>query len=80
MPTFLVIYDRAAGTLVRSEAFADHHSAMRARFDAEVEFRGRDEVEIVALSATSEDALRRTHGRYFLGLDELAERMTQLSS
>ncbi len=47
---------------------------MKARFRAEAEFRGRPEIEIVALSAESEDDLKRTHGRYFFTLAELADR------
>jgi hypothetical protein len=48
---------------------------MRARFAAEDEFAGRPEIEIVALVAESEDDLLVTHGRYFLSLTELADRM-----
>jgi hypothetical protein len=49
---------------------------MQARFRAESEFRSRWEVEVLALTAASEDDLRRTHGRYFLGLEELADRIS----
>lgn len=48
---------------------------MRARFVAEGEFAGRPEIEIVALAAESENDLLVTHGRYFLGLTELADRI-----
>ena len=48
---------------------------MRARFAAESEFSGKPEIEIVALVAESEAAARFTHGRYFLGLAELADRI-----
>ena len=51
-------------------------AAMEARFVAEAEFHGDANVEIVALAAASEDDLRRTHGRYFLGLSELTARMS----
>lgn len=51
-------------------------AAMEARFSTEAEFKGDANVEIVALAAASEADLRRTHGRYFLGLSELAARMS----
>jgi hypothetical protein len=72
---FLLIYDRDAGQLVRQESYATGDDAMRARFAAEGEFAGRDEIEIVALVAESEEAMRITHGRYFLGLSELVARI-----
>jgi len=75
MTHFLLVYDRAAGDLIRKEVFVDGLKAMQARFRAESEFAGRREIEVVALDAESEDELRRTHGRYFLSLAELAGRM-----
>jgi hypothetical protein len=71
---FLLVYDRAAGQLMRQQEFAISAEAMMARFRAEAEFKGRPEVEIVALAAESEDDLKRTHGRYFFSLVELAGR------
>lgn len=72
---FLLIYDRDAGQLVRQEAYETSVDAMQARFAAETEFAGKPEIEIVALVAESEEAARITHGRYFLGLTELANRI-----
>jgi hypothetical protein len=72
---FLLIYDRDAGQLVRQKEYGSSDAAMRARFVAETEFAGKPQIEIVALVAESEEALRKTHGRYFLGLAELADRM-----
>jgi hypothetical protein len=72
---FLLVYDRGAGELLRKQVFDERADAMQARFRAESEFDGRREIEIVALDAESEDELRRTHGRYFLALTELADRM-----
>ncbi len=74
MSHFLLIYDRSSGTLVRQTGFGTSAEAIRARFEAELEYRGCPEMEIVALSAESEEALRRTHGRYFMSLSELAGR------
>jgi hypothetical protein len=72
---FLLIYDRDAGQLVRQEVYETSVAAMQARFAAETEFAGKSEIEIVALVAESEEAARVTHGRYFLGLTELANRI-----
>jgi hypothetical protein len=72
---FLLIYDRNAGRLLRQEQYGSSADAMTARFAAEREFAGQDQVEVVALTAESEESLRRTHGRYFLSLSELADRM-----
>jgi hypothetical protein len=74
---FLIVYDRDAGELVRQRCFGTSADAMRARFAAEAEFRGQPEIEVVALVAESEDALRRTHARYFLDLAALGERMSR---
>lgn len=76
MSHFLIVYDRASGHLIRQDAFSDDGAALQARFVAEREFQDRRDVEIVALSAASEEDLRRTHARYFLRLDELAQRMS----
>lgn len=75
MAHFLLVYDRDAGVLVRKQEYETSALAMEARFLAEDEFRGRPEIEIVALAAASEEALRDTHGRYFLTLRELADRL-----
>jgi nucleotide-binding universal stress UspA family protein len=72
---FLLVYDRNAGLLLRKERYEIGADAMRARFVAESEFTGRPEVEIVALAAEREDDLLVTHGRYFLGLTALADRI-----
>ena len=75
MTHFLLVYDRDAGQLVRKQQFAERVDAMQARFRAESEFADRREIEVVALDAESEDEMQRTHGRYFFGLSELADRM-----
>lgn len=77
MAHFLIVYDRDAGELVRQTRFESSAKAMQARFMAEAEFRGRPEIEVVALVAESESALRRTHARYFLDLAALGERMSR---
>jgi hypothetical protein len=70
----LLVYDRAAGRLLREQVFEARDDALRARFVAEKQYRGLEaQVEVVVLGARSRDALLQTHGRYFLSLDELAE-------
>jgi hypothetical protein len=74
---FLIVYDRDAGELVRKARYETSAAAMQARFEAEAEFRGRPEIEVVAFVAESEEALRQTHARYFLDLAALGERMSR---
>ncbi len=76
MAHFLLVYDRRRGELLRKQRFPTDSDALRARFAAEHEFAGRDGIEVVVLSAESEHDLSITHGRYFVGLDELASRIT----
>ena len=74
MVNVLLVYDRAAGRLLREQAFEARGDALQERFEAEEEYRGREaEIEVVVLTARSRDALLRTHGRYWLSLSQLAE-------
>ncbi|SDG30156.1 hypothetical protein SAMN05421505_103103 [Sinosporangium album] len=75
MTNLLVIYDRAAGQVLREEHFDRRRDALAARFSAEKEFRGRPDIEIVVLVAKSRSDLLSTHGRYFFPLDELIARI-----
>lgn len=71
---FLIEYDRLEGRLVTLERFDDakRSEAENARFALELGLnrKGIDH-EVVLLEAGSEDALRRTHRRYFEDLDHL---------
>jgi hypothetical protein len=72
---FLLEYDRRAGQLVKLERFAQSETsaANRARLDLELELnKRRIEHEVVLLEANSEEALQRTHRRYFAKITELA--------
>lgn len=73
MRHYLVVYNRRRGRIIRHNAYRTAELALTARFDAEREFRDEPDVEIVVLGAESWDALRRTHSRYFKGVQELAE-------
>ena len=63
---FLIQYDRSTGTLRVFEPFDDAQrgEAERARLALELENRPGS-TEVVVLEAASEEALRRTHRRYF---------------
>jgi hypothetical protein len=75
MAHFLLIYDRAAGTLLLKEEFATDSQALAARFAAEAEYGVQSNIEILAISAASEAELKKSHGRYFLSSQELGERL-----
>jgi hypothetical protein len=73
---FLVEYDRSLGSVAEITAFDDSERelAENARLTLELKLHQQGiEKEIVLLEAASEDALRRTHRRYFENLEELAK-------
>ena len=72
---FLVEYDRQHGQLVTFSTFhdAEKQKADDARLSLEIELnRLGTRHEVVLLEAASEEALRRTHRRYFEDLVSLA--------
>jgi hypothetical protein len=71
---FLIEYERSSGSLQSFIIFADaeRRSAEDARLEMELDLnRRRVEREVVLLEAETEEALRRTHRRYFESLSEL---------
>ena len=71
---FLIEYDRGQGRIVTFETFDDsaRHEAEDSRLQLELELNRRGtEREVVLLEAATEEALRRTHRRYFEDLTEL---------
>ncbi|HEY0099241.1 MAG TPA: hypothetical protein VGB76_09825 [Pyrinomonadaceae bacterium] len=71
---FLIEYDRARGEIVTFQTFNDleRQNAENARLEMELQLnRLGTEREIVLLEAATEEALRRTHRRYFEDLAEL---------
>ncbi len=72
---FLIQYDRALGRIVELQRFddGDRVSAEATRFSLELENVRAANLEVVLLEAATEDALRRTHRRYFETLEELVE-------
>lgn len=71
---FLIQYDRSQGAVITIQEFDDseRENAENARLDMELSLNrlGTDH-EVVLLEAASEEALRRTHRRYFENLSEL---------
>ena len=71
---FLIEYNRTCGQIVTFESFddADRRKAEDARFEKELELnRAGIEHEVILLEAGTEEALRRTHRRYFENLTQL---------
>ena len=74
---FLIQYEPASGRLIGLQRFedADRASAEESRFALELEHaRMAAPIEVVLLDAASEEALRKTHRRYFETLEELTRR------
>jgi hypothetical protein len=72
---FLVEYAREQGQIVTFESFKNEDSTLaeNARLKLELKLNRRGlEHEVVLLEAENEQALRRTHRRYFESLTELA--------
>ncbi|HEY0078256.1 MAG TPA: hypothetical protein VGB73_06390 [Pyrinomonadaceae bacterium] len=71
---FLIEYDRHRGRIVSFKRFedSDQQEAENSRLEMELELNQRGiSREVVLLEADSEEALRRTHRRYFEDLAEL---------
>lgn len=74
MNHFLLVYDQKQGKLllpIVKFTDAEGGAAIRRRFELEREYGGQPGIEIVVLSAESEEAIRKTHGRYFKTVREL---------
>ena len=72
---FLIEYDRPSGTIIEMRKFEDSSRKLAEDTRLELELRlNREGVqhEVVLLEASSEEALRRTHSRYFESLAEIA--------
>ena len=74
---FLIDYDRPKGSLVSINSFNDDQSSdavdQRLKLELELRHKGLDR-EVVILDAPNEQALRRTHQRYFYTAREIADR------
>ncbi len=75
MVNLLVVYDRAAGRLLREREYADSQEALAASFAVEREHHGDPNIEVVVLHAASRDQIVESHSRYFYSLSELVDRL-----
>jgi hypothetical protein len=77
---FLIEYNRAKGAIVEMRKFDDSSRKLADEARLELELRlNREGVEheVVLLEASSEEALRHTHSRYFESVAEIArEKLT----
>jgi hypothetical protein len=71
MTLFLLTYYRDRSHETELVPIDDHDRAIEMLHEAEADARSRPEVEVVLLTAASEDDIRRTHSRYFKTADEL---------
>jgi hypothetical protein len=72
---FLIEYNRPEGKIVSLRTFdeADRQRSHDARLEMELDLNRKGVThEVVLLEATSEEALRKTHGRYFKSITEIA--------
>jgi hypothetical protein len=73
---FLIQYDRSEGKIVTFDRFDDSQRSnaedSRLQMELDLNRTGVDH-EVVLLEALSEDALRRTHRRYFQDLRQILE-------
>jgi hypothetical protein len=71
---FLIEYERARGRIVKMKSFEDSDrttaEVSRLNLELDLNLKGIDH-EVVLLKAATEEALRKTHRRYFEDLAEL---------
>lgn len=78
---FLIEYDRPQGRIVTFKTFDDLERlrAENTRLDLELKLnRIGINHEVVLLEAASEDALRKTHRRYFESLSQISNSTTSI--
>jgi hypothetical protein len=76
---FLIEYSRPRGEIATYKRFdeRDREEAANVRLALELELNQRDlQHEVVLLEADSEEALRRTHRRYFQNAKQIMESST----
>ncbi len=76
---FLIEYDRREGRIVTFKTFDESERLRAENLRLEIELnlnRSKIEHEVVLLEATDEKALRRTHRRYFEGLSQIADSLS----
>lgn len=73
MKYYVLIYDQEKGKILDIEAYGRDggDAALARRFELDRAWAASPKVEVVLLSAESEEALQRTHGRYFKSVGQL---------
>ena len=72
---FLIQYNRADGRIVRFQEFqdAEREAAANERLEIELDLNRKGiEHDVLLLEALSQEALRRTHRRFFEDVSEIA--------
>ena len=73
MTQYLLRYRRSTGNLLQIEDLGyDRAAAMARRLEEERVHKDDPDIEVVLLTASSREALLRTHARYFKSVPELA--------
>jgi hypothetical protein len=79
---FLIEYDRNTGHLASMRTFdsSERQAASSARLELEIALmtEGRSR-EVVLLEADSEEALRKTHGRYFRDVRQMSDSIDKIN-
>jgi len=73
MKHFLVVYNRREGRILTGRAYQAAADALQARFAAERQFKGQQDIEVVVLGGASWQSVERTHARYFSRVQDLAK-------
>ena len=77
---FLIEYNRLRGTIDNISRFDDSERSKAEKLRLEIELnlhrRRVENYEVVLLEASSEEALRRTHRRYFEDIKKIAKSIT----
>jgi hypothetical protein len=73
MSHFVIIFDRRRRVPPKVSAYEDPLEAQERLFEAEAELRDDPERGVLLLYAENEESLHRTHGSFFLDLEELLD-------
>lgn len=79
---FLLEYDRHAGQLNSLKTFESNmrEEASQARLELEISLMTRKlSREVVLLEAATEEALRKTHSRYFRGVRQMSDSIEEIN-
>lgn len=66
MKYFVLVFDTESGILESMTTHETSAAALSARFESELEHPPTSGIEVVVLRASSEEAVRTTHPRYFV--------------